>query len=434
MDEMDLDGTPAQQPDDPFGGDAAVTAEQPAQTERTAQAQPVTEEAQAQPQAHEAEAQPQPAAEAVAEEKPKWQKIVGLVSVICIAAAGLLSALFMCLMSVKIMDVNYMLGDISENINKAVEIIAESGGDFVGMGSYITTMFSNVYILLGMVTGVVAGLICGIMLIIKVIQQFAMKKKTTMEKTAITSCLFFFAISVMVLSLANAYAKTSLYNTASEYGGATLAGLIICGILFAVYFIGKIAVNYKTYLCDKSKLINGCMNLAWALIAMLVLALLSCAPVVVTVTESGFKATYGFGFNRIFSTAVGEMLNYAENANIPDEVAASLSTRYGMGALGMLIQIWFIFQTGKSLHGAMRGTIAADKNVKLGSQIWRLVFSVIYLIICVVLTKDLIKYDYDGFKASLAAPVVILVFSIIGLVIAIVNKILVKEKANKQEI
>ena len=294
-------------------------------------------------------------------------------------------------------------------------------------------MFSNVYILMGMLTGIVAGLICGIMLIIKVIKQFALKKKTTMEKTAITSCLFFFAISVMVLSLANSYANTPLYDTAVGYGDATLAGLIICGILFAVYFIGKIAVNYKSYLGDKTKLINGCMNLAWAVIAMLVLAVLSCVPVVVTATESGYKLTYGFGFNRIFSTALGSMVNYGENVEIPEKIAESLTTQFGMGALGMIIQIWFIFMCGKSLHGAMRGTVAADKNVKLGSQIWRLVFSVIYLSICVSLTNEQIDYQYTGFNAALAAPVVILVFSIIGLALAIVNKFLVKEKVNRPE-
>ncbi|MDE6691190.1 MAG: hypothetical protein K2K04_04385, partial [Clostridia bacterium] len=138
MDEMDLEGTPAQQPDDPFGGDESVTAEQPAQTEQTAQKEFVAEEAQAQPEAQ-PQPQPQPAAEAVAEEKPKWQKIVELVSVICIAAAGLLAALFMCLMSVRIMDVDYMLRDIAQNMSKAAERIAESGGDFTGMGGYITT-------------------------------------------------------------------------------------------------------------------------------------------------------------------------------------------------------------------------------------------------------------------------------------------------------
>ncbi|MDE6690360.1 MAG: hypothetical protein K2K04_00160 [Clostridia bacterium] len=279
--------------------------------------------------------------------------------------------------------------------------------------------------------GIITGLICGIILIIKVIQQFALKKKTTMEKTAITSCLFFFSISVLVLSLAMSQRAFGSIKVKTEYGGATLAGLIICGILFAVYFVGKIVVNYKTYLGDKSKLINGCMNLAWALIAMLVLALLSCAPVVVTATESGIKATEGMGFNRIFSTAFGEMLNYAENANIPDDVATSLSTRYGIGAWGMFIQIWFIFQTGKSLHGAMRGTVAADKNIKLGSQIWRVVFAVLYLIICGVLSNDFIENGYEGFTAALGAPVVILIFSIIGLVLAIVNKFVVKEKTVK---
>lgn len=429
MDEMDLEGTPAQQPDDPFKGDTAVTAEQPVQTEQTAQAEPVTAEAQPQTQA---QPQDQPAAEAVTEERPKWMKIVELVSVICIAAAGLLAALFMCLSSVKIMDMNYMLSDISDNISTAADRIAESGGDFTGLGSYVTTMFSNAYILLGMLTGIIAGLICGIMLVIKVIQQFALKKKTTMEKTAITSCLFFFAISVMVLSLANSYAKTPLYNTAAGYGDATLAGLIICGILFAAYFIGKIAVNYKTYLSDKTKLINGCMNLAWAVIAMLVLALLSCAPVVVTATESGYKATFGFGFNRIFTSAMGSVLNYGET-EIPDKIATALLTQFGWGALGMIIQIWFIFMCGKSLHGAMRGTVAANQKVKLGSQIWRLVFSVIYLLICVLLANAEIDYQYEGFNSSLAAPVVILIFSIIGLVIAIVNKFLVKEKADRPE-
>ena len=443
MDDMELDGTPAKQPEDPFKGDAAVTAEKPedpfngdeavaveqtAQTEQPAQAEPVTEEVQPQPQP-----QPQPQAEAVAEEKPKWMKMVDLVAVVCIAAAGLLSALFMCLMSVKIMDVNYMLKDISQNVNNAAEAIGDSTS-FEGLGSYVTTMFSNIYILLGMVTGIVAGLILGIMLIVKAIQKFAMKKQTTLEKTAITSCLFFFAVSVIVLGLAMSQRAIGSIKVQSEYGSATLAGLIICGILFAAYFICKIVVNYRTYLGDKTKLINGCMNLGWAVVAMIVLAVLSCAPVVVTVTESGLKATYGYGFNQLFSTAIGEMLNYGTDTKIPQEIADSLTTRFGWGALGMVIQIWFIFQTGKSLHGAMRGTVSAENTVKLGSQIWRLVFSVLYLIACVVLAKDLVKYDYEGFKTMLAAPIVILIFSIIGLALAIVNKILVKEQANKKEI
>lgn len=77
--------------------------------------------------------------------------------------------------------------------------------------------------------------------------------------------------------------------------------------------------------------------------------------------------------------------------------------------------------------------LAANQKVKLGSQIWRLVFSVIYLLICVLLANSEIDYQYKGFNSSLAAPVVILIFSIIGLVLAIVNNFLVKEKANRSE-
>lgn len=429
MDEMDLEETPAQQPDDPFKGDAAVSGEA-IQTEQPASEQPAT--AEVQPVTAEAQPQPQPAAEAVAEEKPKWQKIVGLVALICITVAGFLSALFMCLLSVSIADVNVMLKDVADNINEAAEAIGNTSS-FAGLGPIITTMFTNAYILLGMVTGIVAGIVLGIILIVKVIKQFAVKKPTTLEKTAITSCLFFFATSVIVLSLANTYMKIASAKMKTEYGTATLAGLIIIGILFGVYFIAKIATNYKSYLGNKTKLINGCMNLAWAVIAMVVLAVLSCAPVVLTVSEGGVKATVGMGFNHIFSGALGDVVNYGE-AKIPEEVAKSLVTQYGWGAIGMVIQIWFIFMCGKSLHGAMRGTVAADKAVKLGSQIWRLVFAVIYLIVCIVLTKDFIDNEMPGYKMSLAAPIVILVFSVIGLVLAIVNKVLVKEKAEKKEI
>lgn len=435
---MELDGTPVQQPDDPFKGDASVTAEQPVQTEQPAQTEqvvqeePVTAEAQPQPQP-----QPQPASEAAVAEKPKWIKIVDLVAIICISAAGLLAALFMCLMSVSYADTNIMLRDVAKNITEAADLIEVAGGELEGMGVAVTEMFSNAYVLLGMVTGIVAGIVLGIILIVKIIKKFALKKPTALEKTAITSCLFFFAISVMVLGLANSYSKVASVVVATEYGGATLAGLILCGILFAAYFICKIVANYKSYLGDKTKLINGCLNLGWAIVAMIVLAVLSCVPVLVNGTFDygmgmSFKMSTGAGFNNIFSSAIGEMVNYGKE--IPEEVAESLSTQYSWGAIGMVIQIWFIFQTGKSLHGAMRGTIAADKAVKLGSQIWRTVFAVLYLIACVVLAQDLIDNDFEGGKAVLAAPIVILVFSIVGLVIAIVNKILVKEKTEKHEI
>lgn len=450
MDDMELDGTPSKQPEDPFKGDAAVTAEKPedpfggdeavaaeqpapAQAEQVEQAEPVT-----------AEAQPQPAAEAAAEEKPKWIKIVELVSVICITAAGFIAALFMCLISISAMNVNLMLKDVAENINNAVDAL-DGATSFEGLGTYVTAMFTNAYLLLGMVTGIVAGLVCGIILIVKVVKKFALKKPTTLEKTAITSCLFFFAVSVMVLNLAMVYSKFLGVEMGTKYGGATLAGLILCGILFAAYFICKVAVNYKSYLGDKTKLINGCMNLGWTVVAVVVLAVLSCAPVYLTSSVSGIKINIGMGFNQIFSEAIGRMLDYGTADKIPQAVAESLATQYVWGAVGMVIQIWFIFQTGKSLHGAMRGTVEGDKTVKLGSQIWRVVFAVLYLIVTIIIAKeyavtaaDDFAYGSGGMEAvfnpSYAAPIVILIFSVIGLVLAIVNKILVKEQANKKEI
>ncbi|MDE7257105.1 MAG: hypothetical protein K2N50_04020, partial [Clostridia bacterium] len=216
-----------------------------------------------------------------------------------------------------------------------------------------------------------------------------------------------------------------------EYGDATLAGLIICGILFAAYFIGKIAVNYKSYLGDRTKLINGCFNLGWAVVAMLVLAMLSCAPVCAVAAQGGVKYTVSTGFNQICSDVMGEIVGYGDK--IPDEAAATLAKQFVFSGLGMILQIWFIFQSGKSLHGAMRGTVSADKTVKLGTQIWRVVFAVLYLIICIVLTKEQINGN-TAMHISVAAPVAILVFAIIGLVLAIVNKILIKEQANKHEI
>lgn len=444
MDDMELDGTPSKQPEDPFKGDAKVTAEKPQDPfggdEAVAAEQPAPAQAEQVEQAESvtAEAQPQPAAEAVAEEKPKWQKIVGKVSIILIAVAGLLSALFMCLLSYQVSvniignksNVNAMLSDviksIQENADKITEYINNaSEPDLAYVIDELRNMLFDTYTMIFMIVGLVAGIILGIMLIVKVIKQFAMKKETAMEKTAITSCLFFFATAAIVLSMAMQYNKTIGGSLETKYGPATLAGLILVGLSFAAYFVLKIVANYKMYLGDRVKLINGCFNLGWAVVAMLVLALLSCAPVVV----SANGVTAGRGFNYLFTNGLCGVLENADSTS--DELLKSFANQYIYGALGMVIQIWFIFQTGKSLHGAMRGTVTADKTVKLGSQIWRLVFAVLYLIVCIVLSKDIA--DGSG-TISLAAPIVILIFSVIGLVLAIVNKILVKEQANKKEI
>lgn len=422
MDEMDLE-QPVQQPEDPFTGDSAVASEQ------TVQAAPVYEQ------------QSQAAATA---EKPKWVKIVELVSIICIAAAGLLSALFLCMLSYKetvdFMSVtsskSYMLTDVVKNMQDAVKGLAEdlegvtngSGDIPSSVVEAMTEVLFSVYTMVFMVVGLIAGIILGIMLIIKVIKQFAMKKETTLEKTAITSCLFLFSTALIVLNMAMEYSKSDYGKFGvNQYGDATLAGLIIVGILFAVYFVGKIVSNYKMYLGDKTKLINGCFNLGWAVVAMLVLALLSCAPIM----ASADGATVGYGFNSIFSNAFGNVLKHADNMS--DEMLKSFANQYTYGAVGMVIFVWFAFQTGKSLHGAMRGVASGEKAVKLGSQIWRVVFAVLYLIICITLGKEVFPEE-SGLKASLAVPVVILVFSIIGLILAIVNKIIVKEKADKKEI
>lgn len=436
MDEMELDEAPEKRSDDPFGGDSSVTAEQPAQAETAEKELPEAEEV----------AQPaQAEGEAVAEEKPKWIKIVELVSLICITAAGLLSALFMCLMSVELLNVNIMLKDVAQNINDTVDVLEVLDGNYTDAGEIVTAMFSNVYILLGMLTGIVAGIVCAILLIVKIVRQFAMKKPTTLEKTAITSCLFFFAISVMVLSLAMAYTKMLSVEMGTKYGGATLAGLIICGILFATYFICKVAANYKSYLGNKTKLINGCFNLVWTIVAVVVLAVLAYAPVYLNSNVSGIKISVGMGFNQIFSDAIGSLVDYGPDAKIPEDVAKTLTTLFSWGAVGMILQIWFIFQTGKSLHGAMRGTVEGDKAVKLGSQIWRVVFAVLYLVVTIVVAKEYANFAADEFaegsggleavfKPSYAAPIVILVFSVIGLVIAIVNKFVVKEKIESNSI
>ena len=434
MDDMELDGTPAQQPEDPFKGDSSVTAEQPAQAEQPQQTvyeEPVTAEAQP---------QPQPAAEAVAEEKPKWQVIIGKVAPILIAVTGILASLFMCLLSFQYVGYSmfgnkttqsYMLTDVTNSIRDLAESITRyvemNGSDAspVPVATETGGLLFLLTVMFAMIMGIITGIICGIMLIVKAIQQFAFKKKTTLEKTAITSCLFFFAEAAIVLSLSINYLKdgTDVSGT-NQYGAATLAGLIICGILFAAYFVGKIAANYKMYLGDKTKLINGCMNLAWAVIAMLALALLTCAPVMAV--KSGQSA--GYGFNDVFRKAFTAILEVSDDPNA--DVSAESMLFLGSTA-GIIVQIWFIFMCGKSLHGAMRGTIAADKAVKLGPQIWRLVFAVIYLIICASTSKTLFA---SGLTIMVAAPVVILIFSIAGLVLAIVNKGLVKEKAEKQDI
>lgn len=439
MDEKELGATP-EQPEDPFGGDPAVASEQPVQAEEPVQpeesvrtegepSEPVTESAQP---------------EEAAKSQPKWIKTVEFVSLICIVAAGLLSALFMCLMSVQLMNVDLMLKDVAENINEAADVLVKLDGNFTGAGAYVSSMFYYIYVMFGMLTGIVAGIVCAVLLIIKIVRQFAMKKPTSLEKTAITSCLFFFAVSAIVLSLAMRYSKSLGVEMTTEYGGATLAGLIICGIMFAAYFICKVGVNYKSYLSDKTKILNGCFNLAWAIIAVIVLCVLTCAPVYLTASVptviGSVKVNVGMGFNNVFSDAIGEIVNYGKASDIPDDVALTLTTLFAWGAVGMLIQIWFIFQTGKSLHGAMRGTVEGDKAVKLGSQIWRVVFAVLYLIVTIIVAKEYAKVAGDSFaqgsggleaafKPVYTAPIVILVFSVIGLVIAIVNKFIVKEKA-----
>lgn len=405
MDEIDLNETSVQQPEDPIKGDGAVA-------EQTVQA-------------------------AAVEEKPKWQKIVGTVSVVLVAVTGLLAALFLCLMSLKgvspLGDKTLMLKDVADNINELADQMAELAK--AGEGDEIMRMIANImsgilfnaYILWFMVFGLVTGVVCGVILIIKSVKQFAMKKETTLEKTAITTTLFLFAVSVIVLSMGTSMTKVDGYKYGNVYGPATLAGLIICGLLFAAYFICKIVSNYQFYTNDKKTLINGCFNLGWAVVAFIVLALLSCAPVVLL----GNGGSLEYGFNYVFSDSFAQVLKKVESAS--DEALVSIAKRYMFSAVGMVVQIWLVFQSGKSLHGAMRGTVAADKTVKLGSQIWRLLLSVLYLIMCVVVSKECAT-DYNDLKVSLAAPVVILVFAIIGLVLAIVNKALVKDKVEKKDI
>ena len=157
MNEMDLDGMPAPQPEDPFKGDAAVTAEQPereVQAEQAVHTEPVT-----------GEAQPQPAEETKAAEKPKWIKAVEIVSVVCLAAAGLLAALFMCLLSIKSFGSNLMLSDIASNLNTVTQRIVDAGGSFEGMQDEVTALFVNFYALLTMLGGIITGCIFAIILI-----------------------------------------------------------------------------------------------------------------------------------------------------------------------------------------------------------------------------------------------------------------------------
>lgn len=404
-----------------------------------------------QPEQPVVENEPAPAQQPETAEKgaPKWTKIVELVSIICIAAAGLLSALFLCLLSYKevamsmdgwapaLTEKSYMFSDVVKSMQEAVKALADdinSSGDVSigGLANVMAQVLYDAYVMIFMLVGIIAGIVLGIMLIIKCIQHFAMKRESTLEKTAITACLFFFATAIIVLNMAMFYMTDGKdVMGVKTYGGATVAGLVICGILFALYFVGKIVANYKNYLGDRNKLINGCFNLGWAVVAMLVLAILSCAPIVASIKEMGESLQYGYGFNYLFSDAFGQVIKKADGAST--EMMKELANQYAYSALGMLIFVWFVYQSGKSLHGAMRGVASAEKTVKLGSQIWRLVFSVLYLIICVVLSKEVFPKD-SGMKVSLAAPVVILVFSIIGLVLAIVNKILVADKVEKKEI
>ncbi|MCM1439088.1 MAG: DUF6040 family protein [Roseburia sp.] len=381
------------------------------------------------PAADYAYAQPQPE-ESLKKEKPKWIKITETVTPILIAVTGLLASLFMCLLSIKSFGQNLMISDVVNNLNSVVDRLEAAGDSFLGMNAEVAQMFVNIYVFFAMLGGIIAGCIFAILLIVQLTKKYVFKREANVEKTSVSAVLFFFAFAVILLSMAISGTKIGSTKICIEYGDATLAGLIICGIFFAVYFIAKIAVNYESYLADRAKLFNACFNLGWVVIALIVFALLSCAPVCATSTYGGIKTTVSTGFNQICSDVMGDIVGYGDD--LPQSVLDTLAKQFIFSGLGIILQIWFIFQSGKSLHAAMRGTLSAENTVKLGTQVWRLVFAVLYLIISVVLAQEQVKGT--GLSISVGAPVAVLVFSVLGFAISVANKILLRKKFGKTDV
>ncbi len=366
--------------------------------------------------------------------KAKWQHIIGFAAIIAIAAAGFISAIFMCFLgystTVSSMGFSssesYGLVDISKvlsNIMDKIQLISENNGSTASLAELMFEMMYNCYILLTIAVAIPFGIVLIIMLIVKSIQRFALKKENSLEKTAITAVLFFISFALLTVAMAKYSVSSEEYTMKTGYGGATTAGLIISGILFGLYIVGKIASSYDKYKADKHTLINGCLNLGCIVIATIVFILLAAAPVCFT----GGGVTQSFGFNYAFASALSNFMRDAESTQ-----ASSSVSLVGYCLFGLIIQIWLVFQTGRSLHGAIRGTLNADSSVKIGSQVWRLILSVFYLVFALLVSRKFL--DGDGMSASLVAPIVIVVFAVLGLVLAIVNRSLTGNKSASEKI
>ncbi|MBD5584034.1 MAG: zinc ribbon domain-containing protein [Clostridia bacterium] len=254
------------------------------------------------------------------------------------------------------------------------------------------------------------------------VKQFAYKRENTNFTKYATGTFLSFALFSMLFLALHAISATSTASSISVNGGITfnkptLAGLVLSGIGFGGYCCCCIASNISKFKNSKV-LVNGVITLILAIIAIVVLGLVS-APVIQL--KYSYSSSY---YTQKMECSVGYFMASALSAfSGTDEYLIKL---VAFEFLGFTSQIIIACLTLKLLVKFIGSVCKGDKPEKLlGSAITNLVFSVVNIACAVLFAQELVENStsLEGTSLGYAMPIALLVLNVLVLAGVIVYKV-----------
>lgn len=292
---------------------------------------------------------PAPSPETAQENKPsdktKLNKVMDLVSSICVFAAAMLAVIFTFCIGVNIYSDGVWVS------NSDVYLLEYLGGVYRNLGE---AQFSQVFpLVIGTLIAVatlVLILVFGIITLVKGIKYFTKKQEKGLVKYSFATWAVFITASALLLVL-----KSANYNIGYvgevELNSATESGIVLTGLSLAGFIVCRIIANARSFK-GKAAILITCFR-GGILLLLIIAAACACAPVMnVNDSNAGIVVSYGYGMMFTLNTASAD--------------EALVATYYAMCVLGLLCNIAVICLLVKAICNLIRNIANGESFNFLG--------------------------------------------------------------------
>ena len=347
-----------------------------------------------------------------------WKKITEYVCCGLIACAALFGFIFSFIIGVQAeyagvgatVDIYHYFGGVYNQISEAI-----------GKGSLTDAVLTTYYFpaatgTLIAAASIILAIVFGSLTISAAVKKFAYKKENVnFYKPAVLTYLSFAMCATAFLAMHAMSASSSGTAVSAEFSGATLAGLVVGGIMFGGFTLCRIAVRFADIIVKKENCATIIISVVATVLSVVVVAVLAMPSI--NIFYNGNSASAGY-------IEFMELLRGWKNVN----------TAIACSAVGFALQITMIALTFKMLFSFTWYATAGQSGAILGAAIANLVLSGANIAMAYVSANAFVDVAYEqssySYTCSFGAPVALTVVSAVLLVAVILFKIYRDKTAN----